>query len=220
MLLETPASQAERSAGSTEDRAELGRLIAPVVRCERPALGRGATRRFWIGAVAVDTAPAAGCGTPTRGPETAPVKDDVVALPRPSCSLRAPSTHVVHAAQENEAFDPVRVGSNLCPQRDSNPRCRLESAKLGISRTLPRSFAIDRNLLPLGQTARSGIVGSLQRFPPFCGGVRPPRSLDLGLMCDHTVSRLAATPGSHTGLWTISRLRPRAYFALAPIAKS
>ncbi len=99
----------------------------------------------------------------------------------------------------------------LCPQRDSNPRCRLESAKLGISRRLPRSFAIDRNLLPLGQTARSGVVGSLQRFPPFCGGVRPPRSLDLGLMCDHTVSRLATTPGSHTGLWTISRLRPRAY---------
>jgi hypothetical protein len=61
----------------------------------------------------------------------------------------------------------VRAGFFLCPQRDSNPRCRLESAKLGISRRLPRSFAIDRNLLPLGQTARSGIVGSLQRFPRF-----------------------------------------------------
>ena len=42
-----------------------------------------------------------------------------------------------------EAFGLVRGGLILYPQRDSNPRCRLESAKLGIFRHLPRSLVID-----------------------------------------------------------------------------
>jgi hypothetical protein len=97
-----------------------------------------------------------------------------------------------------EAFYLVNAGLILYPQRDSNPCCRLESAKLGISGSLPRSFVIGRNLLSLGHTVQSGIVDSLHRFPPFCGGVRPPRSLDLGSNAwDHTVSRLARTLGLH-----------------------
>ncbi len=50
------------------------------------------------------------------------------------------------------AFDLVRGILILYPQRDSNPCCRLESAKLCISRSLRRSFVIGRILLSLGQT--------------------------------------------------------------------
>jgi hypothetical protein len=40
----------------------------------------------------------------------------------------------------------------LCPQRGSNPCCRLESAKLCIFRRPARSLVIGRNLLSLGHT--------------------------------------------------------------------
>jgi hypothetical protein len=44
--------------------------------------------------------------------------------------------------QGGEVFDLVRSDFNWCPQRDSNPRCRLESARPGIFRELLRSLVI------------------------------------------------------------------------------
>jgi hypothetical protein len=55
-------------------------------------------------------------------------------------------------------FDLVSSDLNLCPQRDSNPRCRLESAKPGIFRNFPRSFVTGRNMLRLGHTVESELL--------------------------------------------------------------
>jgi hypothetical protein len=44
--------------------------------------------------------------------------------------------------QGRGAFGLVRGDLIWCPQRDSNPRCRLESAKFGIARHFPRSLVI------------------------------------------------------------------------------
>jgi hypothetical protein len=79
-------------------------------------------------------------------------------------------------------FDLVRGGFILCPQRDSNPRCRLESAKLGISRCLPRSFVIDRNLLALGHTVQQKSLIACTDFHLSVGSCVPQAPSIRGLM--------------------------------------
>jgi hypothetical protein len=47
-----------------------------------------------------------------------------------------------HEAAPTKGIFASEVVFSLCPQRGSNPCCRLESAKFGISRHLPRFLVI------------------------------------------------------------------------------
>jgi hypothetical protein len=99
------------------------------LQCQRP-------EGFWIGAVPVGAAaPAADSGTATRGPDAAAWRRRCRAqgdrpapcpLPRLMLYLTSPT--------KARSVRPCQRRFDLVSQRDSNPRCRLESAKSGLTR--------------------------------------------------------------------------------------